>query len=90
MASFILIKNFDLNSKYIQNNLTSSEIRIKLTNSIATKTNCDCCGGQIFGDLNLKIIRPCLKIFGVKYIPFKFYSCSITCLNEFKTKKLSS
>ena len=51
-------------------------------------TKCDCCTGKIF-DGGLKLIRPCVKIFGVKYLPFLFHSCSIECYNTFRKTKMT-
>lgn len=60
----------------------SDEVRNKLDTNW---TKCDCCEGRIYGS-GLKLIRPCLKIFGVKFLPFLFNSCSPICRNEFKHK----
>jgi hypothetical protein len=38
-------------------------------------------------DDGLIVIRPHIKIFQVKYLPFLFYSCSPKCLKLFKTKQ---
>ena len=50
-------------------------------------TRCDCCDNKRY-DEGLKIIRPCLKVFGVKYLPFLFVSCSPACFNKFKTSSI--
>jgi hypothetical protein len=46
---------------------------------------CEQCGGPRFGN-ELKSIRPCLKAFGVKYVPFMFECCSQDCFYAFKKK----
>ncbi len=48
--------------------------------------SCDCCGEARFGD-GLKLIKPCVKIFGVKYLPFMFKCCSPQCFERFKRQQ---
>lgn len=43
---------------------------------------CDCCQGPLYGP-GLRIIRPCTEIWGIKRIPFIFYSCSPDCYTTF-------
>lgn len=59
----------------------SYEVKEIVTSNIQI---CECCReAKVFGD-GLRIIKPCEKIFGVKFLPFLFYSCSSECYFLFK------
>ncbi|CAF0740069.1 unnamed protein product [Brachionus calyciflorus] len=76
-------KYFGENSPQFQK--LSYEIQEKLDNF----HKCDTCYGRRYGN-GLRLVKPCEKIFGVKYLPFLFLSCSPECFNKFRKAKRNS
>ncbi|RNA39044.1 leucine-rich repeat-containing 63 isoform X1 [Brachionus plicatilis] len=80
MSAVVFEKNFgEMSQKFQQ---LSFEVQQKIEKNFY---RCDICDGKRFGD-GLKLIKPCEKIFGVRFLPFLFISCSLECLNQFKAK----
>jgi len=77
---------YALNQNYERYRLGKKNITSDIVYIMQNQEICDCCNGPRYGE-GLKLIRPCLKIFGVKYMPFMFQCCSPRCLNRYKRQK---
>ena len=67
--------------------IISTIFSVKYVLFLSTLARCDFCNGKRF-DEGLRIIRPCEKIFGVKYLPFLFNICTPKCYNLFKKSQI--